>query len=150
MEEKHITSSLDNRCGNSSTGTYCKLPTENNVKAYPDNEKCFNAISNTKLICKINIEFEKMKNRNFSNYLVNNFDSTTTVIDANKKYSDTIGGFDFNDFCDDLLVTTEEEMRNEFMRGCGLFFDTFKEKVFDTVYSDYLASVSSLRHILRY
>ncbi|XP_026332780.1 uncharacterized protein LOC113239849 [Hyposmocoma kahamanoa] len=141
--EERVHSSLDYCCAKSSKTRYCKTETEKNAKAYPDNEKNVNAISHTKLMYKLNIEFDKLKNDKCSTIdLFPNSDSIKTSLDANNDHSDV------NVYNDDIFIPTKEEMKNEFVKGCDFVFHTFRDKVFETVYSDHLASVHYLKRIL--
>lgn len=147
LKEGRVPSSLDYSRANTSRARFCKTQSNLNAITHQNNDNCSNALSNNKLICKINIEFDRMKNDKYCDYLVANSDNVASVLKGSKDFSDP-RELDIDDFADDMSIKTKIEMKNEFVKACDLVFDTFKDKVFDTVYSDYLASVRNLRRIL--
>lgn len=150
MREGRVPSSLDCCHANSSKARSCKTKTKLNVKAHPENDdNCyFDGISTNKLICKINIEIDRMRNDKYHDHLDANSDDMATIIKANNDHSHLFRELNIDDYTDGMSKRTKEKMKYKFVKACDLVFDAFKDKVFDTVYSEYLASVCNIHRLL--
>lgn len=133
----------------SSNMRFCKTQSELNAMAHSDKGNCLSTISKNKLICNINKELEIMKNDQCGDYLLANPVNVATIYETSNDYSDARElELNIDDYADNIFTNAKIEMKNEFVKACDLVFDTFKEKVFDTVYSNYVASCSIFRRML--
>lgn len=150
LKEERVAPSLDYCYANSSKEISCKTKAKSNAKAHPDNDdNCyFNGVSYNKLIYKINIEIDRMRNDKYCDNLVANSDDMETIIKANNDCSHLFRELNIDDYTDDMSMNTKEQIKNEFVKACDLVFNTFKDKFFDTVYSEYLASVCNIHKLL--
>lgn len=139
LKEVYDSSSLDNCHAKPRNVNFCKTQSELNSHPYTDN--CLSTNSNNKLICRINIELERMKNDKYCAYLVAD---PANIYKTSNDYSDA-RELDIDDYTD---INTKIEMKNEFVKACDLVFDPIKDQVFDTVYSNYTTLINSLRRIV--